>query len=64
MIAKGHDLRYAINNNKIKKTLGFRSKYKFEKALDTTVKWYLNNSDWLKIKLNESINSWIKRAIR
>ena len=47
---KGHDLRYAINNNKIKKTLGFRSKYKFENALDTTVKWYLNNSDWLKNK--------------
>jgi len=47
---KGHDLRYAINNNKIKKTLGFRSKYKFENALDTTVKWYLDNSDWLKNK--------------
>ena len=47
---KGHDLRYAINNNKIKKTLGFRSKYKFENALDSTVKWYLNNSDWLKNK--------------
>ncbi len=47
---KGHDLRYAINNNKIKKTLGFRSKYKFENALDSTVKWYLNNSNWLKNK--------------
>ena len=48
---KGHDLRYAINNNKIKKTFGFRSKYKFENALDSTVKWYLNNSDWLKNKI-------------
>tara|TARA_Y100000590_G_scaffold441280_1_gene567732 strand:- start:501 stop:1508 length:1008 start_codon:yes stop_codon:yes gene_type:complete len=48
---KGHDLRYAINSNKIKTKLGFRSKYKFENSLDITIKWYLKHYNWLKNKI-------------
>lgn len=38
---KGHDRRYAIDNSKITKELGFKAKYNFTKAIETTIKWYL-----------------------
>ncbi|MFH1823617.1 MAG: dTDP-glucose 4,6-dehydratase [Candidatus Firestonebacteria bacterium] len=41
----GHDFRYSINCNKVKR-LGFKSKYNFETALKQTIKWYLNNKWW------------------
>ena len=47
----GHDFRYAINNEKITKDLHFKSKYKFEKSLEDTVLWYLDNLNWAKNKL-------------
>lgn len=36
----GHDKRYAINNKKITKELGFIPKYSFTEAIETTIKWY------------------------
>jgi dTDP-glucose 4,6-dehydratase len=42
----GHDVRYAINANKIKKDLGWQSKETFESGIQKTVKWYLNNMIW------------------
>jgi dTDP-glucose 4,6-dehydratase len=50
---KGHDRRYAVNWNKIKKELGWKPKYEFNKWLEKTVNWYKNNEWWwrpLKIK--------------
>ena len=44
----GHDLRYAIDANKIDNELGWRPKYTFENGLAETVDWYLENSEWLK----------------
>lgn len=38
---KGHDLRYAVNCDKIKRELGWSQKYNFEYALENTVRWYL-----------------------
>lgn len=43
----GHDLRYAIDSSKIKKELGWEPSFDFEKGLEKTVDWYLNNSQWL-----------------
>jgi dTDP-glucose 4,6-dehydratase len=42
----GHDLRYAIDSQKIQKELGWRPVEKFETGLRKTVKWYLDNRDW------------------
>lgn len=42
----GHDLRYAINANKIEQRLGFSPKYIFTEGLRNTIKWYLENKDW------------------
>lgn len=44
----GHDVRYAINSNKIENDLGWTPKYNFEKGLFETIKWYLDNKDWTK----------------
>jgi dTDP-glucose 4,6-dehydratase len=42
----GHDRRYAIDANKIRRELGWRPSYSFEEGLLRTVKWYLSNQDW------------------
>jgi dTDP-glucose 4,6-dehydratase len=44
----GHDLRYAIDSTKLKDELGWEPSLQFEEGIDKTVKWYLDNSDWLE----------------
>ncbi|EDM43230.1 dTDP-glucose 4,6-dehydratase [unidentified eubacterium SCB49] len=44
----GHDLRYAIDANKIKNKLSWEPSVTFEEGLSQTIDWYLNNSIWLK----------------
>ena len=39
----GHDIRYALNSNKLIKTLKWKPKTKFEKGLSDTFDWYLHN---------------------
>ncbi len=41
----GHDLRYAVNINKLKK-LGFKMKWNFKRGLAATTKWYQENRAW------------------
>ncbi len=43
----GHDLRYAIDANKIKNELGWEPSLHFEEGLEITVDWYLENEEWL-----------------
>ncbi|EHD0102998.1 dTDP-glucose 4,6-dehydratase [Vibrio vulnificus] len=42
----GHDVRYAIDANKIKQELGWEPKETFDTGLRKTVEWYLNNKAW------------------
>ncbi|MDB4157687.1 dTDP-glucose 4,6-dehydratase [Candidatus Pelagibacter sp.] len=44
----GHDLRYALNSNKIRKKLKWKPKTSFENGLVKTFNWYLNNKDYYK----------------
>lgn len=44
----GHDLRYAIDANKINKELGWKPSVTFEEGLEKTVNWYLDNKEWLE----------------
>jgi dTDP-glucose 4,6-dehydratase len=43
----GHDKRYAIDATKIKNELGFIPSIDFEEGLRQTIKWYLENNEWL-----------------
>lgn len=43
----GHDLRYAIDANKIANELGWKPRYTFELGLTQTINWYLENETWL-----------------
>ena len=42
----GHDIRYALNSNKIKKELGWYPKTKFKDGLKKTFEWYFRNNDY------------------
>ncbi|PKP49136.1 MAG: dTDP-glucose 4,6-dehydratase [Bacteroidetes bacterium HGW-Bacteroidetes-1] len=43
----GHDLRYAIDSEKLQKELGWVPSLQFEEGISITIDWYLNNQDWL-----------------
>ena len=42
----GHDARYAIDSSRISNELGWQPSVSFEKGLEITVKWYLENEAW------------------
>ena len=43
----GHDLRYAIDSSKLQKELGWEPSLQFEEGIEKTVRWYLDNQDWM-----------------
>lgn len=45
---KGHDRRYGIDPEKIKRDLGWYPETPFEKGIVLTINWYLENEDWMK----------------
>ena len=44
----GHDIRYALNSNKIKKELGWYPKTNFSKGIKLTLDWYFENKSYYK----------------
>ena len=42
----GHDVRYAIDADKIEKELGWTPQETFESGIEKTIKWYLDNKEW------------------
>lgn len=44
---KGHDKRYGIDPTKIKEELGWYPETKFEDGIEMTIKWYLDNKEWM-----------------
>jgi len=50
----GHDLRYAIDANKIERELGWRPQETFDQGLKKTVLWYLQNQSWWESVLDGS----------
>ena len=44
----GHDMRYAIDPSKIAKELGWYPETPFEKGIEKTIRWYLENQDWVE----------------
>ena len=44
----GHDIRYALNSNKIKSMLGWYPKTSFKKGIELTLDWYFKNKSYYK----------------
>jgi len=44
----GHDMRYAIDASKIQQELGWKPKQNFESGLEETVRWYLEQTEWIE----------------
>ncbi len=55
----GHDFRYSVNCDKLKK-LGWMPKNDFDQGLDKTINWYQENKKWLDKKARSLKNYWKK----
>ena len=56
----GHDYRYAIDPSKIKTRLGWRARFRFEDAIETTVQWYLDHMDWVAAIRSGTYRQWLE----
>jgi dTDP-glucose 4,6-dehydratase len=57
----GHDKRYAIDATKISKELGWKPEESFESGLRKTVKWYLENMEWIKNIQSGDYKKWLEK---
>jgi len=58
---KGHDLRYAINPEKIHGELGWLPETKFEDGIQKTIKWYLDNRQWWQEIINGEYKNYYEK---
>lgn len=56
----GHDFRYAMNIDKISAEVGWLPRISFEEGLFKTVKWYLQNPEWVNSVKSGEYRNWIK----
>ena len=56
----GHDRRYAMDARKIERDLGWRPRETFESGIRKTVRWYLENDDWIRDVTSGSYRQWIE----
>jgi len=57
----GHDLRYAVDFSKIQTELGWVPDETFDSGIRKTIRWYLDNSGWIKQVKSGEYMSWIKK---
>ncbi len=55
----GHDWRYAINAEKIKRQLGWEPAKTFVTGLRETVQWYLSNDEWIRNVTSGDYRKWV-----
>jgi dTDP-glucose 4,6-dehydratase len=56
----GHDRRYAMDATKIERELGWRPLETFETGIRKTVRWYLENEEWVRDVTSGSYRQWIE----
>ncbi|TBO30171.1 dTDP-glucose 4,6-dehydratase [Aquabacterium lacunae] len=57
----GHDRRYAIDPTKVQRDIGWRPAQTFETGIDHTVRWYLENTEWIDTVRSGAYRDWISR---
>ena len=61
---KGHDMRYAIDSRKLQRELGWEPSLQFEEGIEKTVRWYLENQDWLDSVTSGDYQKYYDRMYR
>ncbi len=56
----GHDLRYAIDASKIEAECGWAPKETFETGMRKTVRWYLDNPEWIQDVRSGDYRKWME----
>lgn len=57
----GHDRRYAICPDKIEKELGWKPEYNFDTGIAETIKWNVENQEWLNHVESGEYRKWMER---
>ncbi|MES1173856.1 MAG: dTDP-glucose 4,6-dehydratase [Myxococcales bacterium] len=57
----GHDARYAIDCSKLKSELGWKQRHDIESGLVATVRWYLENPEWIARVKSGAYREWIDK---
>jgi dTDP-glucose 4,6-dehydratase len=57
----GHDRRYAIDASKIERELGWMPAETFETGIRKTVRWYLDNAEWVSSARSGAYRDWVTR---
>jgi dTDP-glucose 4,6-dehydratase len=57
----GHDRRYAIDATKIERELGWKPAETFETGIRKTVRWYLDNQQWVQNVTSGAYRDWVQR---
>jgi dTDP-glucose 4,6-dehydratase len=56
----GHDRRFAIDARKIERELGWRPAESFDSGLRKTVRWYLDNAEWVENVQTGAYRQWME----
>ena len=59
----GHDFRYALDIEKVKK-IGWQPRHSFEEAMKKTIRWYLENKDWWKRLKKEEFDEYYEKQYK
>jgi dTDP-glucose 4,6-dehydratase len=57
----GHDRRYAIDASKIRSELGWEPEETFESGMEQTVRWYLDNPEWVRRVVSGEYRNWMEK---
>lgn len=57
----GHDFRYAINCDKIKRELGWKQSLSFEEGIEQTIRWFMENREWIESVKSGEYRRWIEK---
>ena len=57
----GHDLRYAMDPTKIEKELGWKPEHNFDTGIIATIKWNLENQEWLSHVESGEYMNWLDK---
>ena len=57
----GHDRRYAMDISKIRRQLGWQPAESFPSGLRKTVRWYLDNAEWVRQATSGGYRDWVEK---